>query len=409
MNTKNQRQQQIRKSKSVEMLKSLPLQNTNNVWDVIDQYPEMRTKLLENKPKKPATKKNKDFDSLIKTHQALDSVLERKEALDRVLLELRPVMPKKGMKKSKNIKVPNVQSKKSLEKRSPSPLCFTKSFQDLFTKLQATTGLAEIQSKRKVEEIVPIRPDPSELVPPLSPNWSPLPPSGTMHINEISIFPAAVNTTIPIAPQQSQEPPRAIVSQILNTNELVNAQHRTSSNSKLKGPQYTFPTDFFSVPHTSERPSISTQTCADIKKDDIVQNPTSIVSRESKCFASESIRESLHENIDTNVQFSPLAVEKEPPKSNEFAEDDKTVESLVNRVFVEEFTEKDCIDDFVKNLHRAPRLIRQFVTIIPSNQPEALPIRSQGEILHYGAKLEAKILDLMRMYNTFIEQLGSLN
>jgi hypothetical protein len=60
------------------------------------------------------------------------------------------------------------------------------------------------------------------------------------------------------------------------------------------------------------------------------------------------------------------------------------------------------ITNFAQNLQKSPSLLRIFVSTT-----HGLPSTQQADILHHGAKLESKILELMTLYNTFINELGT--
>ena len=64
------------------------------------------------------------------------------------------------------------------------------------------------------------------------------------------------------------------------------------------------------------------------------------------------------------------------------------------------------VDTFTKNIQRSPQLIRQFFTV--NSTESGLSSQEQGNIIHFGIKLESKILDLMEQYNAFINQLGKI-
>jgi hypothetical protein len=65
------------------------------------------------------------------------------------------------------------------------------------------------------------------------------------------------------------------------------------------------------------------------------------------------------------------------------------------------------LDLFTQNLSKSPLLIRQFFSSLPLEKEEGgLSTDEQSHIIHYGIKLETKVLELIDQYNQFIMQLG---
>lgn len=65
---------------------------------------------------------------------------------------------------------------------------------------------------------------------------------------------------------------------------------------------------------------------------------------------------------------------------------------------------QSCVDQFALNLAQSPKLIRQFFAL----QTSGLSSDEQGKIIHYGFKLESKILELMEQYNNYVKDLGNI-
>lgn len=68
------------------------------------------------------------------------------------------------------------------------------------------------------------------------------------------------------------------------------------------------------------------------------------------------------------------------------------------------------ITKFKANIKSAPSMIRQFISTVPVDEADGgLPLGTQGNIIHYGTRLESKIIDMIQMYNSYIDQLGIFN
>lgn len=75
---------------------------------------------------------------------------------------------------------------------------------------------------------------------------------------------------------------------------------------------------------------------------------------------------------------------------------------------IEEKTHKKLIL-FEESMIKFPSLMRQFYSTLPKTHEDGgLSVMEQGRVIHYGIKLETKVLELMDQYVTFIKQIGKM-
>ncbi|KAJ3363541.1 hypothetical protein HDU91_002941 [Kappamyces sp. JEL0680] len=72
----------------------------------------------------------------------------------------------------------------------------------------------------------------------------------------------------------------------------------------------------------------------------------------------------------------------------------------------DEILPNPAIERFAQNLARSPQLIHNFFASFPGDGDGGLSSDEQGQVIHYGIKLEAKILEMIEQYNGFIYDLG---
>ncbi|KAJ3305658.1 hypothetical protein HDV03_001303 [Kappamyces sp. JEL0829] len=73
----------------------------------------------------------------------------------------------------------------------------------------------------------------------------------------------------------------------------------------------------------------------------------------------------------------------------------------------DEILPNPAIERFAQNLARSPQLIHNFFASFPGDGDGGLSSDEQGQVIHYGIKLEAKILEMIEQYNGFIYDLGT--
>ena len=62
---------------------------------------------------------------------------------------------------------------------------------------------------------------------------------------------------------------------------------------------------------------------------------------------------------------------------------------------------------FEESLNKFPLLMRQFYSIVPKTTEDGgLSVTDQGRVIHFGIKLETKVLELIDQYNSFIKDMG---
>ena len=75
---------------------------------------------------------------------------------------------------------------------------------------------------------------------------------------------------------------------------------------------------------------------------------------------------------------------------------------------IEEKTHKKLIL-FEESMLKFPSLMRQFYSTLPKTHEDGgLSVTEQGRVIHYGIKLETKVLELMDQYVAFIKQIGKM-
>lgn len=62
---------------------------------------------------------------------------------------------------------------------------------------------------------------------------------------------------------------------------------------------------------------------------------------------------------------------------------------------------------FEQSLNKFPTLMRQFYSRVPKTKEDGgLSVTEQGRVIHFGIKLETKVLELIDQYNSFIHDIG---
>jgi hypothetical protein len=366
-----------KKSKSLEFPKSKSSRPTTNVWDVIDKQPEIAKKIVDTKT---TGKKKKAENVLLKTHKALKEVVERKEKLYQILKDLEPLekkdTKKKKLKKKKKVTIPTALSSDLLDQdaviRSLSPLHFTKPFQDLVAKLQETAK-EDALSQGAIPE--------QDFVAKFAE-----PPMENAKAGQNQELHATISTT--------SEPQKPL-------------EHTTQVRNVLEPPiippdnknDFTTPSSIPEVGMIHPRlMEIKSETPAPIPKFDSLvdlvesyyrpfkenSKPTDIIESRQKEKSMVQTETQNHTQVETKMPNIPSAAS---PKS----------------------VSQTIIDQFSLNLERSPQLIRDFVSVVPFEKENGgLSLRSQGDVIHYGTRLEAKILEMMKLYNNYLNELGTI-
>jgi hypothetical protein len=361
-----------KKSKSLEFPKTKSSRPTTNVWDVIDKQPEIAKKIVDTKA---GGKKKKTATVLQKTHKALKDVVERKEKLYQILKELEPVermeAKKKKLKKKKKVTIPTALSSDGLDKsvlvRSLSPMHFTKPFQELVAKLQES-GKEDAVSQIAIPE--------QDFVAKFA--EPPAHRGGFGTQNE-----GPKNLPIP-------EPQKLLMDfssdeHILPTKPVPveNLEHLPSSETATKVTEVPIiPSRIMEMKSEQDHLQIS-------KYDSLVD----LVESYDRPFKESQLSTVPRQDPEAMVRELHSSIHIEPKRSTPI-----TPHLSISQIIIEEFS---------KNLERAPQLIRDFVSVVPFEKENGgLSLSSQGDVIHYGTRLEAKILEMMKLYNNYLKELG---